>query len=188
MWNVCSPPDIKWNDTQAYPVVVLQLLSCIWVFLTAWTATCQASLSFTVSQSLFKLMSIGLVMPFNHLILCPLLLPSIFLNIKVFSNESALCIQSIGASASASVLPMKSGLISFSIDRFDLLAVLGTLKSFLQHHSSKASILQHSAFFVGQLSYPYMTTGKTIALTIRTFVGKVSHLNRFIHQIFFPNG
>ena len=118
----------------------------------------------------------------------PLLLPSIFLSIRVFSNESALCIQSIGASALASVLSMKSGLISFRIDRFDLLAVLGTLKSFLQHHNSKASILQPAAFFMGQLSYPYMTTEKTIALTIWTFVGKVSHLNLFIHQICFPDG
>ena len=172
------PPDIKWNDTQAYPVVVVvQLLGCVWVFLTPWTATCQASLSFTVSQSLFKLMSIDLMMPFNHLILCPLLLPSIFPSIRVFSSEAALCIQSIGASALASVLSMKSGLISFRIDRFDLLAVLGTLKNFLQDHNSKASLLQHSAFFMGQLSYPYRTTEKTIALTTWTFVGKVSHLS-----------
>ena len=122
----------------------------------------QASLSITNSQSLLKLMSIELVMPSNHLILCcPLLLPSsIFPSIRVFSNESALPI-------SFNISPSNeySGLISFRIDWLDLLAVQGTPKSLLQHHSSKASILQHSAFFIVQPSHPYMTTGKTIALT-----------------------
>ena len=127
------------------------------------------------SQSLTKLMS---VMPSNHLILCHplLLLPSIFPSIRVFSKESALRIRWPKYwSFSFSVSPSNehSGLISFRIDWLDLFAVQGTLKSLLQHHSSKVSILQHSAFFIVQLSHPYMTTGKTIALTRRTFVGKV---------------
>ena len=117
-------------------------------------------------------MSIELVMPSNHLILCcPLLLPSIFPSIRVFSNESVLCIRWPKYwSFSFSISPSNecSGLISFRMDWLDLLAVQGTLKSLLQHHSSKASILQHSAFFIVQLSHPYMTTGKTIALTRRT--------------------
>ena len=133
-------------------------------------------------------MSIELVMPSNRLFLCHplLLLPSIFPSIRVFSNESALRIRWLkywSTEASASVLPMNiqdwfeySGLISFSINWLDLLAVQGTLKSLLQHHSSKASILQCSAFFTVQLSHPYMTTGKTIALTRQTFVGKVMSL------------
>ena len=119
-------------------------------------------------------------MPSNHLILCCplLLLPSIFPSIRVFSNESALCIRwpKYGVSASTSVLPMKSGLISFRMDWLDFLAVQGTLKSLLQHHSSKASVLLHSAFFIVQLSGPYMTTRKTTALIRRTFVGKVMSL------------
>ena len=126
-------------------------------------------------------MSIESVMPFNHLILChPLLhLPSIFPSIRVFSNKSALCIGwpkywSFSFNISPSI--EHPGLISFRIDWLDLFAVQGTLKSLLQHHSSKASILQHSAFFIVQLSHPYMTTGKTIALTRRTFVGKVMSL------------
>ena len=126
-------------------------------------------------------MSIDSVMPSNHLILCcpTLLLPSIFPSIRVFSNESVLCMKwpSIGVSASAiSTSNEYSGLISFRFDCFDLLAVQGTLKSLLQHHSSKASILQHSDFFIVQLSHPYMTTGKTIALTRWTFVGKAISL------------
>src|SRR5574337_118852 len=126
-------------------------------------------------------MSIELVMPSNHLILCPhlLLLPSIFPSIRVFSNESALCIRWPKYwSFSFNISPSNehSGLISFRIDWFDLLAVQGTLKSLLQHHSSKASILWHSAFSMVQLSHPYMTTGKTIALIRRTFVGKVTSL------------
>ena len=132
--------------------------------MTPWTAARQAYLSSTISRSLLKLMSIKSVMPSSHLILCcPFLLPpSIFPSIRVFSNESVLH-QSVGVSASASSIEY-SRLISFSIDRFDPLAVQGTLKSFLQHHSSKASVLQHSAFFILQLSHPYMTTGNTIAL------------------------
>ena len=126
-------------------------------------------------------MSIELVMPSNHLILChPLLLPpSILLSIRVFSNESVLCIRwskywSFSFNISSS--NEHSGLISFRINWLDLLAGQGTLKSLLQHHSSKASILRHSAFFIVQLSHPYMTTGKTIALTKQTFVGKVISL------------
>ena len=132
--------------------------------------------SITNSQSLLKLMSIELVMPSNHLILChPLLPPSIFPSIRIFSNESVLLIRwpkywSFSFSVCSS--NEHQGLISFRMDWLDLRAVQGTLKSLLQHHSSKASILQHSAFFTVQLSHPYMTTGKTIALTIRTFVGK----------------
>ena len=133
------------------------------------------------SQSLLRLKSINLVMPSNHLILChPLLLPpSIFSSIRVFSNELLLCIRWPKYwSFSFNISPSKeySGLISFRIDWLDLLAVQGTLKSLLQHHSSKESILWHSAFFMAQLSHPYMTTGKTIALTRWTFVGKVISL------------
>ena len=130
-------------------------------------------------QSLLRLMSIDSVMPSSHLILCHplLLLPSVFPSIKVFSNESALCIRwpnFWGFSISPS--NEYSGLISFRMDWLDLLAVQGTLKSLLQHHSSKASVLWCSAFFMVQLSHPYMTTGKTIALTRWTFVGKVISL------------
>ena len=137
----------------------------------------QTSLSIANSWSLPKLMSIELVMPSNHLILCyPLLLPSIFPRIRVFSNESALHMRWPKYwSYSFNISPSNehSGLISFRIDWLDLLAVQGTLKSLLQHHSSKASVLQCSAFFIVHLSYPYMTTGKTIALTRWTFAGKV---------------
>ena len=148
---------------------------------TPWTATHQATLSITNSQSLHKLMSIESVIPSNYLILCHLLLlpPSIFPSIRVFSNESALCIRWPKYwSFSFNISPFNeySGLISFGIDWLDLLAVQETLKSLLQHHSSKASILQHSAFFIVKLLYPYMTTGKTIALTRRTCVGKVRSL------------
>ena len=140
-----------------------------------------ASLSITNSWSLFKLMSIESEMPSNHLILCCplLLLPSIFPSIMVFSNESVLCIRWPKYwSFSFCISPSNaySGLISFRMDWLDLLAVQGTLKCLLQIHSSKASILQHSAFFMVQLSHPYMTTGKTIALTRQTFVGKVMSL------------
>ena len=140
---------------------------------TPWTAARQASLSFTISQSLFRLMSIESVMPSNLLILCrPLiLLPSIFPSIRVFSNESALCIRWPKYwSFSFSINPFNeySGLIFFRIDWFDLLAVPGTL----QHHGSKASILQGSAFFMAQHSHSYMTTGKTIALTIQIVSGE----------------
>ena len=144
--------------------------------MTPWTAAHQASLSITNSRSLLKLMSSESVLPSRHLILCRLLLPSVFLSIRVFSNESVLHIRWPKYwSFSFSVSPSSeySGLISFRIDGFDLLAVQGTLKSLLQYHSSKASILQCSAFFMVQLSHPYMTTGKIIALTIQIFVGKV---------------
>ena len=141
----------------------------------------QASLSFTISQSLLKLMSMESVMPSNHLILCCplLLLPSIFPGIRIFSNESVLHIrwpQYWSFCFNTSPSNEHPGLISFRMDWLDLLAVQGTLKSLLQHHSSKASIIRHSAFFTVQLSHPYMTTGKTIALTRRTFVGKVMSL------------
>ena len=150
-----------------------QLLSHVWLFATPWTTGCQASLSITNSRSPPKPMSIELVMPSNHLVLChPLLfLPSIFPSIRVFANELALCIRWPKFwSLSFNIRPSDeySGLISFRMDWLDLLAVQGTLKSLLQHHSSKAPILQHSAFFIVQLSHPYMTTGKTIALTRRT--------------------
>ena len=159
----------------------VQLLSHVWLFLTPWTAACQASLSFTISQSLLTLMSVESVMPFNHLILCHplLLLPSIFPSIRVFSNESALRIRwPKYCSFSFNISPSNEhpGLISFRMDWLDLLAVQGILKSLLQHHSSKASILQRSAFFIVQISYPYMTTGKIIALTRWTFVDKVMSL------------
>ena len=142
---------------------------------TPWTAARQASLSITSSRSLLKLMSIESVMPSNHLILCrPLLLLSIFPSIRVFSNESVLCIR-WPRDWSFSISPSNdySRLISFRIDWVDLLKVQGTHKTLLQHHNSKASVLQSSAFFVVHLSHPYMTTGKTIALTRWTFAGKV---------------
>ena len=148
---------------------------------TPWTAAHQASLSFTISWSLVKLMSIKSVMPSNRLILCHplLLLPSAFPSIRVFSSESVLCIKWPNYwNFSFSISPSNeySRLISFRMDWLDLLAVQGTLKSLLQHHSSKASILQCSAFLMVQLSHPYMTTGETIALTRRNFVGKVMSL------------
>ena len=156
----------------------VQSLSHVRFFATPWTSALQASLSITNSPSPPKPMSIELVMPSNHLILhCPLLLlPSIFPSIRVFSNESALLIRWPKYwSFRFNIRPSKEhpGLISFRVDWLDLLAVQGTLKSLLQHHSSKTSILLYSAFFTVQLSYPYMTTGKTIALTRRAFVGKV---------------
>ena len=157
--------------------VVVQLLSHVQLFATPWTAACQSSLSFTISWSLLKLMPIESVMPSNHLILCrPLhFLPSIFPSIRVFSNESALRIR---WPKYFSISPSNeySGLISFRIDCFDLLTVQGTLKSFLQHHSFKASIIWQSTLFMVQLPHPYMTAEKTIALTRWTFVGKVISL------------
>ena len=148
---------------------------------TPWIAACQASLSITNSRSSPRLTSIESVMPSSHLILCRplLLLPPIPPSIRVFSNESTLRMRWPKYwSFSFSIIPSKEipRLISFRMDWLDLFAVQGTLKSFLQHHSSKASILQRSAFFTVQLSHPYMTTGKTIALTRRTFVGKVISL------------
>ena len=159
----------------------VQSLSRVWLFATSWTAARQASLSITNSWSPPKPISTELVMPSNHLILCHplLLLPSIFPSIRVFSNESALRIRWPKYwSFSFSISPSNEhpGLMSFRMDWLDLLAVQGTLKSLLQHHSSKASILWCSAFFIVQPSHPYMTTGKTIALTRRTFVGKVMSL------------
>ena len=163
---------------------------------TPWTAAHQASLSITKSQSLLKLMSTESLMPSSHLILCrSLLQSSVFLSIRVFSNESVLRIRWPKYwSFSFSISPSNeySGLISFRMDWLDLLAFQGTLKSLLQHHSSKASILQHSAFFIVQLSYPYMTTGKTIVSTIETFVRKAMSLlfnvlSRFVIA-FLPKG
>ena len=149
--------------------------------MTPWTEACQASLSFTISWSLCKLMSIESVVPSNHLIFCHphLFLPSNFPSIRAFSNELALLIRWPKFwSFNFSISPSKEhlGPLSFRMDWVDLLAVQGTLKSLLQHHSSKASILWHSAFFTVQFSHPYMTTGKTIALTRQTFVGKVMSL------------
>ena len=150
-----------------YPVVV-QSLSCVQLFATSWTAARQTSLSFAISRNLLKLISIESVVPSNHLVLCRplLLLLSIFPSIRVFSNESALHMRWPKYwSFTFNISPSNEhpGLISFRMDWLDLLAVQGTLKSLLQHHSSKASILRCSAFFIVQLSHPYMTTGKTIA-------------------------
>ena len=154
----------------------VESLSCIELFETPWTTAHQVSLSITNSWSLPKLMSIESVMPSNHLILCHplLLLPSIFPSIRVFSNESILHIRWPKYwSLSFNISPfIKHSGLSFRMDWLDLPAVQGTLKSLLQHHSSKASVLR-SAFFIVQLSHPYLTTGKTIALTRWTFVGKV---------------
>ena len=167
----------------------VQLLSHV----TPWTAACQASVSINNSWSLLKFMSIESVMPSNNLILCNpfLLLPSVFPRIRVFSSESVLCIRLPKCwSFSFSISPSNecSGLISFRTDWFDLLAVQGTLKCLLQHHSSKASVLWCPAFFIVHLSHPYMTTGKTKALTRRTFVGKVMFLlfnilSRYSHHL-----
>ena len=152
MWNKCSS---------------VQSLSHVWLFVTPWNEACKSSLSITNSHSLLKLMSIESVRPSNHLILCCplLLLPSIFPYIRVFPNESVPCIRwpkDWNFSFSISPSNEYSGLIVFRIDWMDLLAVQGILKSLLQHHSSKASILWCSAFFIVQLSHPYITTGKTI--------------------------
>ena len=177
----------RWMDKEAVVHIhngifsSIQSLSHVQLFATPWTTACQASLSITNSQSLLKFISIESVMPSNHLIFCHprLLLPSIFPSIRVFSTESALHIRwPKYCSFSFSISPTNeySGLISFRMDWLDLLAVQGTLKSLLQHHSSKASILLCSVFFILQLSHPYMTTGKTMALKRWTFVGKVMSL------------
>ena len=163
------------------PISSVQSLSHVLLFATPWIAARQASLSITNSGSSLRLMSIELVMPSNHLILCHplLLLPCIFPNIRVFSNESALHIRwqkYWNFRFNISLSNEHPGLISFRMDWLDLLAVQGTLKSLLHHHSSKASILWHSAFFTVQLSDPNMTTGKTIALTRQTSVDKVMSL------------
>ena len=165
---------IKYNQS-------VQLLSCVRFSATPWTVTCQASLSVTKSRSLLRLMSIKLVIPSNHLSLCHprLLLLLILPSIRVFSSESVPRIRWPKYwSFSFKISPYNeySRLISFRIDWLDLLAVQGTLRSLLQHHSLKASVLWHSAFFMVQLSRAYMTTGKTIALTIWTFVSKVMSL------------
>ena len=158
------------------------MLSHVQLYATLGTAACQASQSSTISQSLLKFMSIELVMLSNHLILCHplLLLPSIFPSIRAFSNELALCLR-WPKYWSFSISPCNeySGLIAFRVDSLNLLAVQWSLKSLLQHHSLKASILPCSSFFMVQLSHPYMTTGKTIALTIQTFVCKVMSLLLF---------
>ena len=169
---------MKWANAQFSSV---QLLSRVWLFATPWIVALQASLSITNSQSSLKLMSIELVMPSSHLLLChPLLfLPIIPHSIRVFSNESTLYMKWPKYwSFSFSIIPSKEipGLISFRMDWLDLLAVQGTLKSLLQHRSSKASVLWCPAFFTIQLLHPHMATGKTIALTRWTFVGKVMSL------------
>ena len=172
----------KYNSNKKFEISSsIQSLSHVRLFVTPWTAACQASLSITNFWSSPKPMSIESVMLSNHLILCRplLLLPSIFPSIRVFSNESSLHIRWPKYwSFSFSISPSNEhpGLISFRMDWLDLLTVQGTLKSLLQHHSSKASILQCSAFFIVQTSHPYMTTGKTIALTRWTFVDKVMSL------------
>ena len=172
---------IFFSQSLLLAAVVVHWLSQIWFFVIQWTAASQAYLSFTISWSLLKLRSIELVMPSSHLILCHplLLLPSIFPSIGVFSNEQALHISWPKFwSFTFSIHPSReySGLISFRVDRLHLFAVLGTLKSFLQDDSSKALVLWCSAFFTVQLSHPYMTTGKGIALTRWTFVSKVMSL------------
>ena len=172
---MASSPITSWQINS------VQLISHVRLFATPWTAACQASLSITNPWSLLKFTSIESVMPSNHLILChPLLLPpSIFPSIRVFSNESVLCIRWPKYwSFSFSISPSNeySKLISFKMDWLDLLAVQGTLKSLLQHHSSKASILWCSASFMVQVSHLYITPGKTITLTRQTFVGKVMSL------------
>ena len=175
---------VRWTARRSNQCILKEIMekemathSSILAWKIPWTAACQASLSITNCRSLLKLMFIESVTPFSHLILCRplLLLPSIFPSIRVFSNESVLRIRwPENWSFHFSISPSNeySELISFKMDCLDLLAVQGTLKSLLQHHSSKASILQCSAFFIVQLSHPYMTTGKTIALTRRTSVGK----------------
>ena len=150
---------------------MVQSFSCVRLFVTTWTIASQVSLFFTISRSLLKLLSLESVMPSNHFILCHpfLLLPSILPSIRIFSNESTLHVwwpNYWGFSFSISPFSEYSGLISFRIDWFDLLVVRGTLKSLLQNHSLKASILWCSAFFMVELSYPYMTTGKTVSLTL----------------------
>ena len=179
-----SPTPVKplaTTDLFSVSISSVQSLSHVRLFVIPWTSAHLASLSITNSWSSPKLMSIESVMPSNYLLLCRplLLLPSIFPSIRVFSNESALRIRWPKYwSLSFNISPSNEhpGLNSFRMDFLDLLAVQGTLKSLLQHHSSKESILWCSAFFIVHLSHPYMTTGKTIVLTRRTFVGKVTSL------------
>ena len=170
---------VLWIWTHVWQISSVQLLSHVQLFATPWTVAHQASLSITNSQSLFKLVSIESMMSSNHLIpCCPLLLlPSISPSIMVFSNESVLpitCPKYWSFSFSISPSSDYSGLISFRMDWLDLLAIQGTLKNLFQHYSSKASILWCSAFFIAQLSHPYITTGKVITLARWTFVGNVS--------------
>ena len=195
-WALCEVPWLYkacfLPESILISLLLFTLFSHIGLFPNPWTVAHQAFLSFTISQSWLKLISIESIMPSNHLILCrPLLLPPVFPmreSIRVFYNELMLRIRWPKYwSFSFSISPSNeySGLISFRIDWFDLLAVQGTLKSLLQHHNSKASILWHSAFFIVQLSHLYMTTGKTIALTIWTFVINVTSqlfniLSRFV--------
>ena len=180
--EICIPmADSCWYMEETNTISSVQSLSRVRLFVTPWIPARQAFLSITNSWSSFKLISIKSVMPSSHLILCRplLLLPPIPPSIRVFSNESTLRMRWPKYwSFSFNIIPSKEhpGLISFRMDWLDLLAVQGTLKRLLQHHSSKASILQRSAFFTFQLSPPYMTTGKTIALTRQTFVGKVMSL------------
>ena len=180
-WHLTLPCSSHLISNQAFQLSSVQLLSHVQLFATPWTATHQVSPSITNSRSLLKLLFIESVIPSNHLILCHplLLLPTIIPSIKVFSSELGLHIRwpkYQGFSFSINPSNEYAGLICFRIDWFDLLAVQGTLKSLLQHYSSKASTLWCSAFFIVQLSHPYMTTGKTIALTRWTFVGKVMSL------------
>ena len=184
--NVCHADKSFWHKNLSLVFLgsqfsSVQSLSRVRLFATPWITACQASLSITISWSSPKLMCIESVMPCSHLILCYLLLllPPIPPSIRVFSNESTLLIRwpkFWGFSFSISPSNEHPGLISFRMDWLDLLVAQGTLKSLLRHHSSKASILQRSAFFIVQLSHPYMITGKTIALTRRTFVDKVISL------------
>ena len=183
-------PHKHWILSDRYFICSGQSINHVRLFVTPWTTARQTSLSITKSWSLLKPMSIELVIPSNHLILCHLLLllPSIFPSIGVFSNESVLYIRWLKYwSFAFSISPSNeySGLISFRIDWLDLLAVQKTLKSLPQHHSSKASILQRSAFFIVQLSHPSMTTGKIIALIRHNFVGKVMSLNfNMLYRLF----
>ena len=172
-WCFIALLSLNWASVQSH--------SHVWLFATPWTIASQTSLSFTISWSLLKFMSIKSVMPSSYLILCQtlFLLPSIFPSLGVFANESALTIRwpnDWSFSFSISPYSTYSRLISFKIDWFDLLEAQEALKSLLQYHSSKTSILQHSAFFMVWLSHPYMTTRKTMALTRWTFVGKVMSL------------
>ena len=179
MWPIWKQSLFRCNQAKmkSYLTSWVQLLSCVWLFVTPWTTAHQASLSITNAQSPPKPMSMESVMPSNHLTLChPLLLvPSNCPSIRVFSNELALCIRWPKYwSYSFSISPSNeySGLISFRIEWVDIFAIWGILKSLLYHCSSKASILQHSSFFMVQLSHPYMTTRKTIAVNIWTLVSK----------------
>ena len=180
LYVIMRPFSILVVTSRVYQFSSVQSFSCVQLFVTPWTVAHQASLSITNSQSLLKLISFESVMPSNHFILCRplLLLPSIFPSIRVFSNESALRIRWPKYwSFSLSISPSNeySGLISFRMDWLDLLAVQGTLKSLLQHHSSKASILLRSAFLMVQLSHPYMTVGKTIPVLFFRICWKSSH-------------